>query len=125
MISTVATNDARHVGVRRPVLDLDQRLAEVGDVDRVALRRDEVRVVEDHRDLERAADHLAVLDLRAPAREGEDAVDDLERALRVARQLVAQVELLDLLRHGVEGRGRAAEGVDALQERVNTSSTPL
>ena len=75
-----------------------------------------MRVVEDHRELERIGDRLAVRELRAPAREGQDPVDDLERALRVARQLVAQVQLLHLLGDGVERGRRPAERVHAAQE---------
>ena len=107
---------ARDLGVRGPLLDLDEGLAEVGDVDGVALGGDEVGVVEDDRDPEGRRDDLAVLDLRAPAGEGEDAVDDLEGPLGVARQLVPQVQLLGLLGHDVEGGGRAPEGVHPLQE---------
>ena len=107
---------ARDLGVGGPVLDLDESLAEVGHVDGVALGGDELRVVEDDRDLERRHHHLAVLDLRASPREGEDPVDDLERSLGVARELVAEVEPRILRGHGVEGRGRAPEGVDTLQE---------
>jgi len=41
-----------HGRIRAPVQDLDQRLAEVGEVQRVSLGGDELRVVEHDRDLE-------------------------------------------------------------------------
>ncbi len=110
---------ARHVGVLRPVLDLDEGLAEVGHVEGIALGGDEVGVVEDHRHLQGARHHLPVPNLGPLAREGEDSVDDLEGPLRVAGKLVAQVEPLDLLRHGVESSGGAAERVDVLEERLD------